>query len=101
MVPAKPLVMGALMGPAMLWMLHGQLSQGTAVSAWAGIAFVGAHIAVIAILGLGAVFAARLSPRMRRWLAAVHRPSLGHIGAMLAGMIGSGGLIHLSLHGIT
>jgi hypothetical protein len=95
----KPLLMGVLMGPMMLWMLHGQLTQNT-VSIWAGVVFIAAHVLILLVLGAGAIFAARLSPRLRGWLARLHRPSVSHFSAMLLGMLASGAVVHLSLHGI-
>jgi hypothetical protein len=94
----KPLAMGLLMGPMMLWMIHGQLT-GSAQSSWAVAAFVGAHLLILAVIVAGAVFAARLSPRTHAFLANLHRPSLAHVGAMLMGLAVSALILHFWLHG--
>ena len=99
MIAYKPLGMGLLMGPMMLWMIHGQMT-GTAQSGWAIAAFVGAHLLIIAVLVTGAVFAARLSPRMHAVLDRLHRPSLAHLAGMLMGLAISGLVVHFWLHGV-
>ena len=99
MIAYRPLAMGLLMGPMMLWMIHGQMT-GTAQSGWAAAAFIGAHLVIFAVIVSGAVFAARLSPRLQTILARLHRPSLKHFGAMLLGAVTSALAVHLWLHGI-
>lgn len=99
MISYRPLAMGLLMGPMMLWMIHGQMT-GSAQSGWAAAAFVGAHLLILAAIVAGAVFAARLSPRMHAVSARLHRPSLAHLGAMLSGFAISGLVVHFLLHGI-
>jgi len=95
----KPMIMGAVMAPMMLLMLHGQLTAETSATTWAAILFIGAHVALaLAALAL-ALFAARLSPALRQQLLRLHRPSLGHVGQMLAGMVLSAASLHLIIHG--
>lgn len=91
--------MGAAMGLMMLWMLHGAMTSQSETSALALILFVGAHVAVVAILLIGGLFAARSTGPMQRLLKRLHRPSLSHISAMLTGMIIAAGCAHLTLHG--
>lgn len=95
----RPLAMGLLMGPMMLWMIHGQMT-GTAPSGWAAAAFIGAHLVILAAVVSGAVFAARMSPRLQTFAARLHRPSLKHFGAMLSGAAMSALAVHFWLHGI-
>ena len=99
MIAYRPLGMGLLMGPMMLWMIHGQLT-GTTQSGWATAAFVGAHLLIIAALITGAVFAARLSPWMHSVLDRLHRPSLSHVTAMLVGLVVSVLVVHFWQHGV-
>lgn len=94
----KPAMMGALMGLMMVWTLHGALTGG-GVSGWALAAFVTAHVAVAAVLVGAAVFASRLSPRLRAWIARLHRPSFRHAGAMLGCAACTFGTLHLFAHG--
>ena len=100
MTLAKPLAMGAIMGLMMLWMVHGALTGGGPVPTAALIGFVAVHLA-LALLAVGAaIFAARLSPRARAWLARIHRPRPAHLVAMISGLTASAGLVHLAVHGI-
>ncbi|MBU2991851.1 hypothetical protein Q4555_14195 [Octadecabacter sp. 1_MG-2023] len=94
-----PAVMGGLMGLMMMWMLHGALTGEGTVGRGALIAFVAAHIILVAAIVSAAVFAARLSPRAHAWIERLHRPSLRHIGMMLAGAIAVAGSVHLIAHG--
>ena len=94
----KPMIMGALMGVMMLWMLHGAL-MGDGVRGWALIAFVAAHVVLAAVVIAAGLFAARLSPRARMLIDRLHRPSLRHVGVMLLAAAASAGVIHLILHG--
>jgi hypothetical protein len=64
------------------------------------IAFVGAHV-VLAAVAVGVVWAGtRLSPRLHRLAARLHRPTLRHVGLMLASAVGVAGLIHFGFHGL-
>lgn len=95
----RPVAMGAVMAPMMLWMLHGQMTTGGGLFDWAVIGFVGAHVGLVLAVIFGAVFAARLSPRAKAVIDRLHRPSLRHIGLMLIGMAVAAGLTHLAVHG--
>lgn len=94
-----PLIMGLLMGPMMLWMLHGVLTGG-GVSTVAALVFVGMHVVAV-LVALGTAFwAARLSPRMRAWLTRVHRPSARHAAVMLGSAAVAALLTHSIVHGL-
>jgi hypothetical protein len=95
-----PIIMGALMGLMMMWMLHGALTGDAGVTGWALIAFLGAHLAIALIIGAAVVFAARFSPRSHAWINRLHRPSLHHVGAMLGSAIFVAGALHLGFHGM-
>jgi len=96
---SKPIFMGALMGPMMLWMMHGMLSGETNMGFIALVIFVAAHFVVAGIAFGAALFAARLSPRVRAWAARLHRPSLTHVGAMIGSAALAAGIVHLYVHG--
>ncbi len=93
-----PVLMGPVMGAMMLWMLHGALVGG-GVGGVALVVFVLAHVVVVGTVALAAVFAARLSPRLRGWLTRVHRPSLRHVGLMMGSALMTAGVIHVVVHG--
>ena len=93
-----PVAMGALMGPMLLMMLHGQLT-GAGDGGFALIAFVLAHVAVAAVVLLGVLFAARLSPVWRARLDRLHRPSWRHVGIMAGCAFISGAIVHFYIHG--
>ena len=95
----KPIVMGGLMGLMMMWMLHGALTGDGALGAGALIAFVAAHVVLVAIAIGVAVFAARLSPRAKARIDRLHRPSLRHVTVMLAAALIVSGVVHLVVHG--
>ena len=88
-----PIVMGAVMGPMMLWMAHGWIVSS---AAWTAVAsFVAAHLAFFAgLLGVGLLLGRR-APALRRRL---HRPSAAHVARMLGAAAVSAGIVHL-LHG--
>ena len=94
-----PILMGLVMGPVMLWMLHGFL-LGDGNSALAAIIFVLAHLGVAAVVFVAAFLAARFAPRLRARLSLLHRPSLRHIGTMLGSAAGAALLIHFVIHGL-
>jgi len=98
-LPLKPVLMGAVMGPMMLMMLHGTLIGETDRGALALAVFVAAHILVIGTLALSAVFVARLSPRVQAWLARLHRPSAPHVFGMLGGAMIAAAVVHFFFHG--
>ena len=100
MTTTKPLVMGALMGLMMLWMVHGQLTGETSLSGIALITFIGGHILFAAVIIGAWLFATRLSPAARKWLGQLHRPSPRHLGAMLLGASLSAGAVHIWIHGL-
>ena len=93
-----PFFMGAAMGLMMLWMLHGQLTGDSAQSGVALTVFVGAHVLAAGAVIAGGVYAARLSPALRRRLARLHRPSWRHLLLMLAGAAMSAGAAHIWIH---
>jgi hypothetical protein len=62
---------------------------------------IGVHLLLINAVIMGGLFAARLSPSLKRLIDRLHRPSFGHFFAMLVGAIGSAGIVHLALHGVT
>jgi hypothetical protein len=95
----KPLLMGAVMGPMMLAMLHPMIAGNDGRGALALLAFVGAHVAVVIVLALVGVFAARFAPRVQAQLARLHRPTLAHVTNMMAGAVLAGLMVHLYLHG--
>ena len=87
-----PVMMGALMAPMMLIMLHDDLMSGDGTGLSFKLAgFVLAHLAVIAGLAL---LAGRILLSRR-----LHIPSLRHMAMMLVGMLLSAGCIHLVIHG--
>lgn len=91
----KPLSMGAAMGLMMLWMLHMQLIGDSTRSLGALMIFLGAHVAILAVV-LTPPFIA--SPRLRRVLERRPRPSLRHFALMLAGGAFAAGLTHFIVH---
>lgn len=95
---AAPFFMGALMGPMMLAMLHGQLTS-DGVGGTALLIFLAAHLVLGAIAIAGTVFALRLSPKWRARLDRLHRPSLHHLGAMAGTAAVSALGVHLIVHG--
>ncbi|MGR3486047.1 MAG: hypothetical protein ACU0BF_11930 [Paracoccaceae bacterium] len=85
----RPALVGAVMGPMALWMLHGPIGRGEGPAALAIFAL--AHLAV-----LGALLAlARVVPGLRGRL---HRPTLPHVATMAGGALLSAGAVHL-IHG--
>jgi hypothetical protein len=89
-----PMFMGAAMAGAMLWMLHDQLMAQGVASFWLIFGFVAVHGAVVGLVGLLALLIPGLRKRIGR-----HRPSLGHLGAMAAGLILTVAAVHLAIHG--
>ena len=71
-----PIIMGALMGLMMMWMLHGAMTGDAGITGWALIAFLGAHLAIALIIAVAVVFAARFSPRSHAWINRLHRPPI-------------------------
>ena len=95
----SPLVVGALMGLMMLGMVHMLLTGQSDLAAWGLVGFAALHVVVIGAALLAALFAARLSPAVRRRLNRLHRPSASHVLTMLAGAGGTALLSHLFVHG--
>ena len=96
----KPVIMGALMGLMMMWMLHGALAGETAWGAAALLAFVAGHVAIgVVVVSIGWI-GVRLSPRLQRIVAHVHLPSLHHIGAMLGSAACVALVVHVVAHGL-
>ncbi|WP_299703987.1 hypothetical protein [uncultured Tateyamaria sp.] len=91
-----PTCLGLVMGAMMLFMLHRQIMSPEPLDLTALLVFVGAH-AVAALVLLAAPFIA--SPRLRAWLARVHRPSRQHATLMLGGAALGGAMLHVFLHG--
>ncbi|MCF2906531.1 hypothetical protein L0666_16175 [Octadecabacter sp. CECT 8868] len=96
----KPVMMGALMGLMMIWMLHGLITGDSQLSGSAQTVFIGAHVVLVLVALSAALFSTRLSPRLRGWMDRLHRPSLHHFAAMLGGAAMVVGAIHLSIHGL-
>ena len=94
-----PVVMGVGMGAMMLWMLHNNLPSGSAPGWAAAAVFVGAHVALAALVGIAAVFTARLSPRVQSMLARLHRPSIRNMAIMLGYAVLTIVAAHLIIHG--
>ena len=88
-----PIVMGAVMGPMMLWMAHRWIVSGAAATPMLG--FAAAHLAILAVLLGGGLLLGRRAPALRRRL---HRPSAAHVARMLGAAAVSAGIVHL-LHG--
>ncbi|MEM9579792.1 MAG: hypothetical protein AAF891_03830 [Pseudomonadota bacterium] len=95
---AKPLIMGAAMGAMMLWMLHGFLTGDAELSHYGALAFLGAHVAAIGGIALLTVLGAKRNERVAALMGKLHRPTLGHTGAMLISAFSIALLIHL-IHG--
>ena len=95
-----PVLMGAVMGAMMLWMLHGAL-VGDGVGGTALVMFALAHVVVFGLIALAAVFMARLSPRLRGWLARVHRPKLRHLSVMMGSALVTVTVVHVAAHGVS
>lgn len=93
-----PLAMGLAMGPLMLMMLHGMATGEGGRSGLALAVFAGAHVAVVAVVLVLGLFAARLSPGLRARLTRMHRPGGRAAALMLAGAAASALAVHL-LHG--
>lgn len=85
---------GAAMAAMMLWMLHDPIMAGSASLSMGALAFVLAHVVVVA----GGAAVALLVPGIRRALVR-HRPSLRHVAAMIASATVFAGGVHLVLHG--
>jgi len=95
----KPVIMGAVMAPMMMWMLHGALT-GSGMSAAALVAFVGAHVALALVAVALVLVGSRMSPRLHGMLSRLHRPSAKHFGAMLASAAVVAVAIHFGIHGL-
>jgi hypothetical protein len=95
-----PIIMGALMGLMMMWMLHGAMTGDSVITGWALIAFVAAHGAIVLVVLFAVVFATRFSPRTHAWINRLHRPSLRHVRAMFGSAIFVAGALHLGVHGM-
>ncbi|AGI69244.1 putative membrane protein [Octadecabacter antarcticus 307] len=95
-----PIIMGALMGLMMMWMLQGALTGESGVTGWALIAFAAAHVAIIVVVLFAVIFAARLSPRSHAWINRLHRTPLHHVSALLGSAVFVAGALHLGVHGL-
>ncbi|MGC1503406.1 MAG: hypothetical protein WA782_04615 [Sulfitobacter sp.] len=95
----KPIFMGTVMGLMMLGMVHQMLTGDQAMGRAALLAFVGVHLAVILGVAVAGIWAARFSPRLKRWLGKLHRPSMRHLASMLASGTAAALIVHLYLHG--
>lgn len=96
----KPAIMGALMGVMMLWMLHGVVTDDTTMGTGAVMIFVGAHVLLVAIALCAALFATRMSPPTRAWVARLRRPSLRHVSVMLGSGVILISVVHVGAHGL-
>ncbi len=93
-----PILMGGAMGAMLMLMLHGVITGEADLSAFAVIAFVAAHLLILA-LALAILFlGARRFPRLAHRIKAMHRPSLRQFALMLCFAILSALIIHL-IHG--
>lgn len=93
----KQVAMGGLMGLMMIWMIHGWMTGDSGLVGWALLGFIGMHVAIVVVaLTLGA-WVARMSPRLQRIFS--HRPSMHHVSLMIAGMLTSGAIVHVAVHG--
>lgn len=95
----RPLIIGGLMGLMLLWMAHQQMTNPSFVQGAALMTFVGAHLAILAVVLGGAIFASRMHPLLRQIIAKLHRPSWQHMRNMALGMAISAGSAHLIIHG--
>lgn len=94
-----PLAMGFAMGLMMLWMVHRQLTTADALGVAALATFITAHVLVaLGVLALPVWIATRV-PRLHAILSRLHRPNLGHLTLMLAGVISAALSTHLWIHG--
>lgn len=93
MTQRTPFVIGFVMAPLMLAMMHRPIMEGSLTVSAGLIGFVLAHVAVVIAVGV----ALALVPAIRK-RALAHRPSLRHMGAMLAGMVVAAGLSHAVMH---
>jgi len=89
-----PYLMGAIMGPMMLWMLHDSIMSGAGIS-FAAIGFILAHVAFFGGFALLAWLGIRLRPSLAKRL---HRPTASHIGKMIAGAVVTAFTLHLLVH---
>ena len=87
-------LIGAAMAAMMLWMLHAPIMAGGVTLSMGAVAFVLAHLAVVAAGAALALFV----PRVRHLLSR-HRPNLHHMAAMAAGAVVLAGGVHVILHG--
>ncbi len=94
----RPMAMGAAMGAMMLWMLHGVLTGTNDLSAKAAIVFVLGHTVALSAIVLLGLWSTRFSAKWQMRLQRLHRPSLRHVGAMVAGALGTAAVIHGVLH---
>ncbi len=88
-----PVAMGAVMGPMMLWMLHGVLTGDG--DGHAAVVFAALHAVALTVLIAGGLLLGRRVPGLRRVLAR-HGPR--HLGLMLGSAAVAAALVHL-VHG--
>ena len=91
----KPFLFGIAMAAMMLAMGHSRIMSGEIDLTVGAVLFVLAHVAVGAI----ALSLALFVPQIRGVLQA-HRPRVGHLALMMAGMLVSTSLIHGVMHGV-
>ena len=92
-----PFLLGAAMGPMVLVALHGPISEGR--GAGAALVFVLAHVAVVGVLLAGVLVTARRWPSLSARLSRLHRPSPGHVAAMLGSAVIAAAATHGVFHG--
>ena len=91
----KPFAIGAVMAAMMLWMGHARIMSGEVDLTAGAVLFAAAHLVLVAVvLGL-----ALFVPRVRQVLRG-HRPRLGHVALMVAGMLVASSVIHGVMHGM-
>ncbi len=87
-------LIGAAMAAMMLWMLHEPIMSGGVSFSLGALAFVMAHVVVLAAGSALALLVPKIRLRLHR-----HRPNLQHMAAMLGGAIVLSGSVHVVLHG--
>jgi hypothetical protein len=89
-----PFAVGAVMAALMLWMLHDRIMSGDAGVIAGAAQFILAHVGIaVALAGVTLLFP------LARKAALRHRPSLGHLVGMSAGMAASAATLHAVIHG--
>ncbi len=91
----RPMILGGAMAAMMLLMLHDPIMTGGISLSWGALAFVLAHVVVVAVGAALGLFVPRVRQMLRH-----HRPNLRHGVAMGAGAFVVAGGIHIIMHGV-